>query len=126
MSRDTSQAQPLITHGSLHYFKENQVLPLDPGPPVRVGCAEPLTHEVETALQVLFQGPVEQVTLAPDVVEEGLERAARQIMEGRQTLDIGMDPEEMSKLESDVGEERADLDVTVQAPVIRLANGLIA
>ena len=123
---EAARVRALFERANLSFFKEHRMLPLDAGPPVRVGVVEMPDPEILSHLQVLYQSPIECVPLAPGVVEEGLERAARALLSGETELDLGMDPEELSKLEQEVSDERADLDVTVQAPVIRMVNALIA
>lgn len=123
---EAMRVKTLFEKANLTFFKEHRILPLDPGPPVRMGVVEMPDAELLSHLQVLYQSQIECVPLAAGVVEEGLERAARALLSGETELDLGMDPEEMSKLEQEVTEERSDLDVTVQAPVIRMVNSLIA
>ncbi len=123
---EAARIKQLFEKVNLSFFKEHRILPLDPGPPVRLGVVEKPDAEVLTHLQILYQSQVECVPLAPNVVEEGLDRAAQALLSGAPEVDLGMDPEELSKLEQEVTEERSDLDVTVQAPVIRMVNALIA
>lgn len=123
---EAARIKSLFEKANLAFFKEHRLLPLEAGPPVRIGVVEMPDPETISYLQILYQSPVECVPLAHGVIDEGLERAARALMSGDTDLDLGMDPEELSKLEQEVSEERADLDVTVQAPVIRMVNALIA
>ena len=123
---EPGRIKSLFEMANLTFFKEHRILPLESGPPVRIGVVDMPDPEILSHLQVLYQSPIECVPLAPGVVEEGLERAARALLSGESDLDLGMDPEELSKLEQEVTDERSDLDVTVQAPVIRMVNSLIA
>lgn len=123
---EVSRSRALFERANLSFFKEHRILPLEAGPPVRVGVVEMPDTEILSHLQVLYQSPVEIVPLSAGVIEEGLERAARAMIGGENDLDLGMDPEELSKLEQEVTDERSDIDVTVQAPVIRMVNALIA
>ncbi len=123
---EVSHVRQLFDRVNFSFLKEHRLLPLESGPPVRVGVVNPPDAEVLSHLQILYQSPVECVQLAAGVVDEGLERASQAIASGEKQFDLGMDPEELSKMEQEVSDERSDLDVTVQAPVIRMVNALIA
>ncbi|MBI4180138.1 type II/IV secretion system protein [bacterium] len=123
---ETSRVSQLFDKANLSFFKEHRILPLEPGPPVRIGVVGLPDAEVLSFLRVFYQSPVECVPLDPSVVDEGLERAARALISGDTGVDLGMDPEELSKMAQEVAEERSDIDVTVQAPVIRMVNSLLA
>lgn len=119
----------LLKQVPITWARENSVLPMfekDGG--IVLAVSNPLELSVVDDLKVLFGSRVHVVLAANDIVEDGINQAYQRLtgLEGTASAVFGEDESDLEKAAADLEESSRDLlDVTDEAPVIRLVNSIL-
>ncbi|HNU69980.1 MAG TPA: ATPase, T2SS/T4P/T4SS family, partial [Myxococcota bacterium] len=111
------------------WARENSVLPIRRDDDrIVAAISNPLNLSIVDDLKALFGARVEIVLASNDVVEDGINQAYQRLtgLEGTASAVFGDDENDLEKAAADLEESSRDLlDVTDEAPVIRLVNSIL-
>lgn len=111
------------------WARENSVLPITRNDErILAAISNPLNLSIVDDMKALFGARVEIVLAANEVVEDGINQAYQRLtgLEGTASAVFGDDENDLEKAAADLEESSRDLlDVTDEAPVIRLVNSIL-
>jgi len=119
----------LLKQVPITWARENSVLPMfRRNDSIVVAISDPLNLSLVDDLKVLFGASIEIVLATTDLVEDGINQAYQRLtgLEGTASAVFGDDESDLEKAAADLEESSRDLlDVTDEAPVIKLVNSIL-